>query len=291
MTERSYTFRPGVFYAVTNAIMWASWLTVAYYSYRPGGGPQGVVAALELIGLFSPMAVALWMVFTSGDVALKKNFIDKLLNVRLIQPWTIPLIFLLVPAAIVVSVVLSHLLFKEPLGQLAMVTSAPFLAGIIPAQALLVLAPVIEEIGWKGYGMESLRGRRSFLSATLIFAALWAFWHGPTFFVRDYYQNMLVRTNPLYALNFIVSFFPATIIFNWLWYRNRGSILTAILCHGVIDLQGMLQMGQVAKCIETAVLAVVAFFVVRLDRETFGAAFFPTIGYFGRAGQREGRHE
>lgn len=260
--------------------MWAAWLMVGYYSYRPGGGPQGLVAALELVGLFSPLGVALWMIFSSKNKQLMRDFYDKLFDLKRIELWTIPAALLIVPSSIVISVWLSHLFFGQPLGQLAMART-PFVAGIIPAQALLILAPVVEEIGWKGYGMESLRGRRTFFTATLIFAGLWAFWHGAMFFVRDYYQNTLIRENPLFALNFIVSFFPATIIFNWLWYKNRGSIVTAILCHAVIDLQGMLQMGQVAKCIETVLLTLAAAVVVWCNKKVFFAQFPTQIGYFG----------
>ena len=166
--------------------------------------------------------------------------------------------------------------------QLAIVKGSPFAAGIIPAQLLLVLAPVIEEVGWKGYGVESLRGRRSFLTSTLILAALWAFWHGPLFLVHDYYQNTLIRTNPLFALNFVVSFFPMTVIFHWLWYKNRGSILTAVLCHGVIDFQGMLQMGQIAKCIETIVFIVIAAIVVVFNKKMFFGEFPARIGDYGQ---------
>ncbi len=224
------------------------------------------------------MATALWMIFTSKSTELKRNFYDRLFNLTLIKLWTIPAIFLIVPAAIVISVWLSHIFFGQSFDQLSIIKGSPFAAGIIPAQLLLILAPVIEEVGWKGYGVESLRGRRSFLTATLMFAALWALWHGPTFFVHDYYQNMLIRTNPLFALNFIVSFFPATIIFNWLWYKNRGSIVTAILCHGVIDFQGMLQMGQIAKCIETVVFIVIAAIVVSFNKKMFFGEFPARIG-------------
>jgi len=280
--KESYTYKPVKFFLITNLIMWAAWLIAGYFSYRQGGGFNGLISVLGLIGLFSPFGTALWMIYTSKSAELKQNFQDKLLNLRLIKPWTIPAIFLIVPAVIVISVTLSHIFFSQPLDQLLMVKTVPFAAGIIPAQLLLVLAPIIEEVGWRGYGIESLRGRRSFLKVTLIFAALWAFWHGPTFFVRDYYQNMLLRTNPLFALNFIVSFFPAVIIFNWLWYNNRGSILTAILCHGVIDFQGMLQMGQIAKCIETILLIIIAIVIVSLNKKMFFGEFPVQIGYFGR---------
>jgi len=277
----SYTYKPVRFFLITNVIMWAVWLYTAYLSYQPGGGPGGLISALEILGLCTPMATALWMIFTSKSTELKQNLFHRLFDIKLIRLWTVPAVFLIVPAAIVISVWLSHVFFGQSLDQLAMVKGSPFVAGVIPAQVLLVLAPVIEEIGWKGYGIESLRGRRSFLTATLIFAALWAFWHGPLFFVHDYYQNTLIRANPLFALNFVISFFPMTVIFHWLWYKNRGSILTAILLHGVADFQGMLQMGQVAKCIETVVFIIIAAVVVGLNTKMFFGEFPARIGAYG----------
>lgn len=277
-----YTYKPVRFFLITNVIMWTAVLIAAYISYQPGGGSGSSISILVLIGLFSPLAMALWMIFTSKSPELKQNFYNRLFNLKLMKLWTIPAIFLITPAVIVISVVLSHIFFKQPLNQLEMVRGSPFAAGIIPAQLLLILAPVIEEVGWKGYGVESLRGKRTFFTATLIFAALWAFWHGPTFFVHNYYQNMLIKTNPLFALNFIVSFFPVTIIFNWLWHKNRGSILTAILCHGVIDFQGMLQMGQAAKCIETIIFFVIAAIVVGFNKKIFFGEFPARIGDYGQ---------
>ena len=161
------------------------------------------------------------------------------------------------------------------------VKEAPFTAGLIPIPLLLFGAALIEELGWKGYGVDSLRGERTFFTATLIFAALWAFWHIPTFFVNNYYQNMLLRTNPLFAVNFIVSIFPAAFIGNWLWYKNRGSILTAILFHVSTNFQGLLEMGQIAKCIETVAWLVVAAFIVGLNKKMFFENFPAQIGYYG----------
>ncbi len=276
----SYTYKPVKFFVVTNLIMWAVWLSAAYFSYQNYTWKNGLISILSIIGFLSPFVTALWMIFVSNNTELKQNFYDKLFNLKLIKFWTIPLVFLIVPFAIFISVVLSYIFFNEPMSQLNMVKSVPFAAGFIPAQLLLILVPIIEEIGWKGYGMESLRGKRTFFTATIIFAGLWAFWHGPTFFVHDYYQNMLIKTNPLFAINFIVSFFPVTFIFNWLWYKNRGSILIAILCHLVIDFQGMLQMGQIAKCIETIVFFFFAIIIVSLDKKMFFKEFPAKIGYF-----------
>jgi len=91
---------------------------------------------------------------------------------------------------------------------------------------------------------------------------------------------MLLRESPLFALNFIVSVFPAAFIINWLWYKNRGNIFTAVLFHGTANFQGILQMGQITKCIETAVLIVIAAWIVLSDKKLFFGKFPPRIGYF-----------
>ena len=111
---------------------------------------------------------------------------------------------------------------------------------------------------------------------------LWVFWHIPLFFINNYYHNTLIRTNPLFALNFIVSVIPAAFIINWLWYKNGGNILTAILFHAVANFQGVLQMGQAAKCIETIVLIVFAIIIVTLNKKMFFENFPAQIGYFAQ---------
>ena len=237
---------------------------------------------LELIGFFSPFVTALGMLFSSKSTELKSNFHEKLLNLRLIKLWTIPVTILFMPAAAVISIVVSHLFFGQSLGQLAIVKTSPFIAGMMPLQLLSFSAPLFEETGWRSYGVDSLRSSRTFFTATLIFGALWACWHCPLFFVNHYYHNTLLRTNPLFALNFIVSLFPVAIIINWLWYKNKGSILPAVMFHAIANLQWLLQMGQIATCIETVVLIISAMIIVGFNKKMFFENFSAQIGYFGQ---------
>lgn len=278
--KEPYTYKPFQFFLVVNLVMWATWLTAAYFSYQPGGGPGKLISLLEFIGLLSPITAALWMIFTSKSKELKQDFYYKLLDIRSIRLSTIPVIFLLMPAVMAISVLISNLFFGQPLDQLRIVKGSPFPAGIVPAQFLIFLAPLFEETGWKGYGMDSLRGNRTFFTATIIYAVLWLFWHVPLFFVNNYYHNTLIKMNPLFALNFAVSIFPAAVIINWIWYKNRGNILTAVLFHAVVNFQGILQMGQAAKCIETVILVIIAVMIVNFDKKIFFGRFREQIGYF-----------
>ncbi len=279
MTE-SYAYKPVQFFFIANLITWTTWLIAAYFSYQQGSGSNRLFSILELAGLFGPVACALWMIFASKSKELKQNFYQRLLNLKLIRLSSIPAIFLIMPLSVVISVLISCLFFGQSLDQLRIVKLAP--GGLIPVPVMFFGAALLEELGWKGYGVDSLRGRRTFSSATLIYATLWVFWHIPLFFINNYYHNTLLRTNPLFALNFIVSVFPAAFIINWLWYKNSGSILTAVFFHAAANFQGILQMGQAAKCIETIVLIVFVIIIVSLNKKMFFEKFPAQIGYFGQ---------
>ncbi len=60
---------------------------------------------------------------------------------------------------------------------------------------IMFLAPTVEEFGWRGYGVDSLRSKFNLFKTTMLFALLWSSWHLPLFFVNGYYQNELWNTN------------------------------------------------------------------------------------------------
>lgn len=273
--KEPYRYKPVQFFLMAILITWTMWFTAAYLSYRQDSWVSRLFSMFEILGLFGPIAAALWMIVTSNSKGLRRNFYEKLLDVRSIKPSSIPAIILIMPMAVIISVIISHLFFGQSLGQLKIVKMAP--SGLVPIPVMFFGAAILEELGWKGYGMDSLRGERTFFTATIIYAILWVLWHIPLFFINNYYHNTLIRTNPLFALNFIISVIPAAFIINWLWYKNKGSILTAILFHAVANFQGILQMGQVAKCIETIVLIIIAAIIVSSNRSIFFRKFKPEI--------------
>jgi membrane protease YdiL (CAAX protease family) len=133
----------------------------------------------------------------------------------------------------------------------------------------MILAPILEETGWHGYGVDSLRAHASMGKATLLFAVLWSAWHAPAVLVRGSYQHQLAQMdNPVFVINFFVSILPAAVVANWLYYKNRRSIVGAILCHAMFNGSAvLLNAGQVAKCIATVLYFLVAAAIVAFDRE------------------------
>jgi uncharacterized protein len=279
--KEPFNYKPFQFFLVAILITWASWLIAAYFSYRSGNEANRLVSIFELAGLFGPFVASLLLIFTSDSKELIQNYFNRLFNLNLIKLFSLPTIFLAFPLIMVVSVVISHLFFGRSLDQLAFAKAANFKAGLLPIPVMLFGAALFEELGWKGYGVDSLRGKRTFFKATLIYAALWACWHLPLFAINGYYHNLILRANPLFALNFLISVFPVAFIGNWLWYKNKGSILTVAIFHASCNFQGVFHIGQASECIETIILIIVAMSIVGLDRKIFQEEFPLQIGYYG----------
>lgn len=274
-------YKPVHFFLLAYLFTWTAWLTAAYFSYQSGGRAAEIISFLEPIGLFGPFVASLWLIFTSRSKELKQDYFRRLWDLRSIKLSTVPAILLTFPVIMALAVVLSHLLWGKPLSQLTIPGTATFTAGLLPIPVMLFGAALMEELGWKGYGVDSLRGKRTFFTATLIFSLLWVSWHLPLFAINGYYHNLILRMNPLFALNFFLSVIPVAFISNWLWYKNKGNILTAALFHAACNFQGLFQLRQATECIETILLLVVVIILVWLDRRTFFGEFPSRIGDYG----------
>lgn len=260
-------YKPVTFFALTFLLTWISWFLSAYFSFQENS--ESIFVLFMLPGLVAPFAIAMWMIYRSGNCNLKKNFVNKLFNLRLIKAGSIPAIIFIMPAAVVVSILIS-VLFGQSIGQLQFAGKFSFSAGFMPVLLVLFLAASFEELGWRSYAMDSLRVKLNYFSATLLFGLLWSLWHFPLFFIKDYYHYEILHTNILFAINFMVSIFPMAFIISWLCQKNGGSIMAAVLFHFIINLsQEALEITQVTKCIETIVLIVIATIIVLSNRKMF----------------------
>ena len=264
---QTYSYKPVRFFSITYGITWISWFLAAFFSYQKNG--ELIYILFLLPGLVAPFATALWMILGSKSTELKKTFVNRLFNLRLIKPVSLIPISTIMPATIVISTLIS-LLFGQSITQLQFSEGFSFSVGFVQVLIVLILAASFEELGWRSYAMDSLNAKFNYFTATLIFGMLWAGWHFPLFFINGYYQNEIVRMNVVFGINFMVSVVPMAFIISWICKLNRGSILAAIIFHFFINIcQEALQITQVTKCIETIVLFLIAAMIVTLNRKMF----------------------
>lgn len=262
----NYKYKPKVYFAATFIVTYILWFAGAYVSFQDE--KSGMYMLFMLPGLMTPFLLSLVMIFASKNSDLKKDFVNRLINIRLIRPKMLPALFLIMPLIVLASILLS-LPFEGSVSQFQFAEGFSFSSGFVPVLLLLLLAAGFEELGWRGYAFDSLHSRYTYFKASIVFSILWSLWHFPLIFVNNSYQYEIIHQSIWFGVNFFISIIPMGVIISWMCIKNGKSVLAAILFHFVINLsQEILAITQITKCIETVVLIVVAV-IIALDKEMF----------------------
>lgn len=97
----------------------------------------------------------------------------------------------------------------------------PFLANT------LINAGMSEEFGWRGYVLPRFEARWNALTSGIGLGAIWAAWHIPLWFVPGDVHSQ--RNFWEWALSLIL----VSILMTWIFNNTNGSVLAAILFHGM----------------------------------------------------------
>ncbi len=123
----------------------------------------------------------------------------------------------------------------------------------------LILGPLGEELGWRGFALPRLLQRFSPLGASLLLGAIWGVWHLPSFFVSSLVQSSLAI--PLFLFGALCMSILAT----WLYLHTGGSVLITVLFH--LAFNAALNAFGASFAGFTLALAACAVLVVLLDRQ------------------------
>ena len=259
-----YNYKPKKFYIITFAATWAFWLFAILFN-------DGLTRALGMIlGGLSPATVAIIFVFTSKSDALKKDFKRKIFNFWKLKPLYIFAAVLLFSAIVACSILLSTL-FGQSLDQFSFTKDFSFTGvGVVSAFATILLAAILEEVGWRGYGEDSIAQYHSWFKESIILGFFWAARHIPLFWITGTNHYEIREMNFLYMVNFLVSVAPMGFITTWVYVKNGRSMLASIIFHLFINfMQEKIAMTQTTKCVETLVVVVAATIIVLTNRDMF----------------------
>ena len=226
------------FFAFSHGWTWLFWGLIIGLGLNVWASTTGLVF-LVLGGLGLPLGAVVMTWRVAGRDGLRD------LGRRLVQPgrisgrwWAAAL--LLMPAV------------KLSAGGLAVlfgVTDAPFNleeATALIAQPgellaylgfLLLLGPLPEEIGWRGYLLDRLQLRFSALGASLLLGLAWFAWHGPLFFMTGYFARAGGAPDPL---QFGVMILLISVLYTWIHNHTGRSVLAAVLFHFSVNAAGEL---------------------------------------------------
>ncbi|HZK61177.1 MAG TPA: type II CAAX endopeptidase family protein [Anaerovoracaceae bacterium] len=92
---------------------------------------------------------------------------------------------------------------------------------------LLIIGPLSEEIGWRGYALGRLQTRWNALISSLIIGLVWALWHLPLFMMVGTSQYELGDS----FIGFLIKMTASSILYTWLYNNTKKSLWSAILLH------------------------------------------------------------
>jgi len=264
--NKTHEYRPTIFFALAFIITWINGFILAVQSHQ--GSDKNIINLL--LAYMGPFIAALIMMYVFADKTFRADFRKRIYDPRLINKKYLPFVIFFLPLSMVISILISIAL-GQPVEQLRFAEEFKIFEGeVILSMIILVLVPVLEELGWRGYGVDSLASKFNLFKTSIIFAALWGIWHLPVFFIDGSYQSTLWKQHPLFAINFFVGFFPLVIIMNYLFYKNLRSISLIALFHVLANYSSELfEANQISKCIFTLILTLVAVIIIIRNKGFF----------------------
>ncbi|MBR6390181.1 MAG: CPBP family intramembrane metalloprotease [Lachnospiraceae bacterium] len=260
--NKGYRYRPVLYFAMAYLFTWIFWVPAIFL-------PEDISVVLMLLGLISPAVVSTVFIMTSGSEALKADLKAKIFGFYKVK-WLNVLLSVIVFALIVVCSILLSLAFGQSADQFAFTSDFNFTGvGIAGALFTIIIASVLEEIGWKGYCEDSIGNYMNWFWESVIFGAIWSFWHFPLIFIQGTYQAGLM-VNPLFVINFFVSAIPMGFIITWVYLASDRSILACIVFHLFVNfMQEKIAMTPETKCVETIVVFIATAIIVWVKRDMF----------------------
>jgi membrane protease YdiL (CAAX protease family) len=261
--------RPFTFFAIASAVPCSCWLAAGALSHIE---PQTAMLSLG-VSVLGTLGLAAFFLAGAG-LALRRRELRADLIRRLFNFGQVPSLQWIAAAGLMPASILSamavSLLFGYSAGQFQLARETSFTSGVFPTWFLLVAAPVIEELGWHTYGIDSLRSRYSLLTSSVIFAIYWAIWHMPLAAIKDYYQSHLIQNGLLAAINFPLSIIPFVIIMNWIYYKSARNIAVTALFHVTAGLfNEIFHTHPDSKFIQTVLLGLTAILLVKREPALF----------------------
>jgi membrane protease YdiL (CAAX protease family) len=181
-------------------------------------GPFWAIA-LFLVGGFVPSLLAIFLTWKKEGLSGLRILGQRIIQFKLGWRWY-GYTFLIVIAGTAGQLIINKLIGNTFNG-------FPFLAQLGNFLPLLILGPLSEEIGWRGYALGRLQTRWNALTSSLIVGLVWALWHLPLFMMVGTSQHEFGGS----FVGFLVGFMANSVFYTWLYNNTEQSLWSAILFH------------------------------------------------------------
>jgi membrane protease YdiL (CAAX protease family) len=217
------------FLAFSHGWTWAFWLLASVWGVTVWQFPATVFFVIGGTGVL--LGGVVMSRVTSGPAGLK-DLVRRLVDLRRIGGAWWAVVLLLYPALTLLGAAVAFAVgvAPEPLdlaGAAARVANPLGLLGMMGF--ILVIGPLPEEIGWRGYLLDRLQLRWTALTASLVLGLIWWSWHLPLFVLPGYF-DAFGRAAPT-PFDFLIAIVPTAILYTWVYNNTGRSVLAVVVLH------------------------------------------------------------
>lgn len=259
-SKQSWRWDVGLYLAITFGITWSVAVAAIGFPdwFRATFGILSEHSPIFYAAVWAPNVAAIVLTLTRGKSGALTALFAALFRWRVpVLWWLIALLFY--PALVLIAQLISLALHQPaaPLTAWQLVLPAAF---SLPA---LLLGPLGEELGWRGYLLPRFIARFDPATAGLAVGFIWMVWHIPAFLVSGLPQS---------GMSFGVFFaggIALSVFMTWIYVHTRASILLAgVVFHTVVNACGAL--GQMTPA-QGAVLAIAALLLIAITGRTLAS--------------------
>jgi len=219
-----------LYLAITFAITWSIAVLVLGFPdwFEAHFGPLTSTSVFFYVAVWAPNVAAITLTSVRGGWPELKDLLSRLVRVRA-PPWVWLTAIAFYPALMIIVQLIS-VAFGQPLATGDVWLSVA--VGVFNLPALL-LGPLGEELGWRGYLLPRMLQRMRPVAAALVVGTIWMVWHIPAFFASGLPQSGMAL--PV----FMIAGLALSVYVTWLFVNANQSILIAgILPHAIVNAYG-----------------------------------------------------
>ncbi len=249
--------RTVLFFGAAFGLTWLCQLPALLATLGVIAGPAEKYLPLTGLGAFGPLLAAVLVARGEPERGGVRGLFRPLGRWRLHPGWY--LVALLGPGALYVVGKAVFVLFG---GQ----HSGPWFCLPVEPERLvaMVVFPLGEEIGWRGYALPRMQEGLGPIRASVVLGVLWALWHLFMFQIVGVSFGGLAASIPMFV--------AGSVAYTWLYNRTGASLLMVVLAHVGAHLnntQRNFPTDPIPMAIHTAAFVVLALALIALD---------PTLG-------------
>lgn len=237
---------------------WLWWSVNVFAGYDAFG--RGL--PFTVLGGIGPLLGGVIMTYVTYGPAGLADLRERLTSLKRIRvQWAIVTVAFF-PTVIVLTTLLVGLVIGRPFPletTISEMIQQPALL-LTSALVILVVGPLPEEIGWRGYLLDRCQVRWSAFASGFGVGLVWAVWHVPLFVMPGYFANFDFAPNPVwFALNIVF----VSVIYTWLYNNTARSVLALIGFHFLENFVGqMTSLPPVAEPIGLVIRGLVVLGIV-----------------------------